>query len=209
MKRFLKIKGARNSPKVVDEEALGRSLATKKQVQENQIALVSAVLIATVAFQAAFTLPEKYGQSKVFFIFVLCDSLAFSSAIATTLLRVYAANGNQEDSLLVNTSLRGLWIASSALVGAFISAVCIFIYSKHRGVGRSATWMVFCVFQVILIMIYRSKSYTFSEEGTYVVVTIIIVDCVMAILDSRPMSAIWTTLLLGWYLLPALKDFGW
>ncbi|GLJ46187.1 hypothetical protein SUGI_0972840 [Cryptomeria japonica] len=200
--------GARNTPKMVEEEALGRSLATEKQVEQNQIVVVSAVLIATVAFQAAFTFQGKYDQDELFVIFVLCDSLAFCNAIATALLMFYATYGNQEDSLLVKTSIKGLWIASSALVGAFASFIAISIYSEHRWIAQIAIWMTFGAFQVILVMFFRSKRYTFREEGTYVAVIIILVDYSVAVFPGPLMSAIWTTLLLGWQFLPALKEFG-
>ena len=89
MKTFLQMKGARSSPKIVEEEAPGTSPATQKWREQNQINAVSAILIATVAFLAVIALPEKHMDKETFVIFVVCDAFAFCGTVAATLVLIY------------------------------------------------------------------------------------------------------------------------
>ncbi|GLJ46183.1 hypothetical protein SUGI_0972800 [Cryptomeria japonica] len=197
MERLLKANGGRKTAKMEDKETLERPFATRKLGEKNQMISINAVLIATVAFQAAFTLPLTGQHKKWFVVFMLCDALAFCSAISTAVVLIYAIYDKQEDSLLVKTSLKGLWIALVALVAAFAVAVNIYVESEYRWVAEVVRVMGLGVPIAILVMILRSKNYIFSEDERYVRASVIGALLSMLVLipfNGQLMSAIWATL---------------
>ncbi|GLJ37654.1 hypothetical protein SUGI_0764960 [Cryptomeria japonica] len=208
MKRLLKKNGARRTPNMMNNETLERSSATQKSPEKSQIVLVNAVLIATVAFQAVLTLPDKDHQTTTFLVFVLFNALAFCSSIATAVVLIYAIYGKQEDSLLVKTSVRGLWIALVGLIAAFVAAIYIFVESKYGWVKDVVFGMAVGVPIAIVFMVLRSKNYIFSEDKmesrSFIIVFVFsfsLLTLVSYLSHGKLISAIWTTLLSVYFLL--------
>ncbi|GLJ51637.1 hypothetical protein SUGI_1097460 [Cryptomeria japonica] len=183
IKRLLERNGARSSARAVAvEETKEHSLANEKSTWNVQIVSVNAVLIATVAFAAAFTLPKEDPHYVVVFqMTVICDALAFCTSISSAVLLMYALYGKQEDPLLLNTSLTGLWIALISLLLAFGAAIFEVVAPKHRAVAGTVLAMVSVVPICIRMMIFRSKKYIFREDEHHLW-TLVIVSCVQMIL---------------------------
>ncbi|KAH9289600.1 hypothetical protein KI387_033717, partial [Taxus chinensis] len=119
---------------------------------------VSAVLIATVAFAAAFTLPGGIDSQAgdpptpvligtfLFKMFVIFDSLAFCYSIASAFLLTYALFGNQaEDPRITGISLTALWIALVSLSLTFGSAI-------HLVVAPNCLWLAVLVWVMVCIL---------------------------------------------------------
>ncbi|KAH9329142.1 hypothetical protein KI387_001250, partial [Taxus chinensis] len=195
MRRLLEENGAQMTPNMV-EKSSQRSSARETPMWKMQIISVNAVLIATVAFAAAFTL--NFNQDSIFFVvLVICNALAFCSSITSTILLMYALYGNKEDSLLLQTSLNGLWIALVALVIEFGSAMFIIIHPKHPNVAAMVWFMAIIVPITIRVLIFRSKEYVFSQDKHYIWVFVIFVGVAFILgisIRVKLVSAITTTL---------------
>ncbi|KAH9319557.1 hypothetical protein KI387_021326, partial [Taxus chinensis] len=166
IKRLLQRNGGRRTANTA-EEITESPLVMENSMWKIQIVSVNAVLIASVAFQAAFTLPQDdphHPESEFFQMVVICVTLAFCSSIASAVLLMYALYGNQEDSLLLQTAIKGLWVSLLALLLAFGSGIYIVAAPKHRAVAVVALAIVSTVPIGIRIMIFRSKEYILTEN---------------------------------------------
>ncbi|GLJ24547.1 hypothetical protein SUGI_0469090 [Cryptomeria japonica] len=172
-KGLLEKHGARSTPKMANNETLERSLSSNDS-QKAQMISVSAVLIATVAFDASLDLPGKDKQTLTFVAFVLFDALAFCSAIATTIILIYAVYDKHQDSLLLRSSIKGLWIALISLALAFGATFLISVESNHSFV-RGIVWlMALSVPLIVRDLIYRSKQHIFKDDVTYTTLSYVI-----------------------------------
>lgn len=117
-----------------------------------EIHLLVAVLIATVTFAAAFTLPGGYMQNNdgptkgmavlssrvAFKIFVVFDTLAFCCAVAAVYLQFGTSGGGYyEKARFVNVTMILIFIAILAMVLAFASGMYV-VLAKSVGIGLTA-----------------------------------------------------------------------
>ncbi|KAH9319554.1 hypothetical protein KI387_021323, partial [Taxus chinensis] len=179
IKRLLQRNGGRTNPKTgAEEEITESSKTTDKTTWKIQIVSVNAVLIATVAFSAAYTLPTEGSHLHHALFFqtaVICMTVAFCTSIASAVLLMYALYGKQEDSLLLQTSIAGLWIALVALLLAFGAGVFLVVEPKHAKIATCVLVIVCTVPICIRIMIFRSKQYVFREDENHLWIFLIFV----------------------------------
>ncbi|OWM71686.1 protein ACCELERATED CELL DEATH 6-like [Punica granatum] len=121
-----------------------------------EIHLLVAVLIATVTFAAAFTLPGGYQNdrpdegmavlsSKIAFkAFVIFDTMAFCCSVAAVYLQFGTSGGGYyERARFVNVAMVFIFIAILAMVLAFASGMYV-VLAKSVGLGLTAFIMVGC-----------------------------------------------------------------
>jgi Domain of unknown function len=105
--------------------------------------IVVSVLIATIAFSAAFNVPGSYNDDGVatlrktvhYHIFLILDTIAMSASVAATVLLLVAKVVNKRGSWhSFSTALFFLWISLFAMVLAFAVAITVVL-----GTGKSAT----------------------------------------------------------------------
>ncbi|GLJ24564.1 hypothetical protein SUGI_0469370 [Cryptomeria japonica] len=209
MKGLLEKHGARSTPKMANNETLERSLSSNDS-QKAQMISVSAVLIATVAFDASLDLPGKDKQTLAFVAFVLFDALAFCSAIATTIILIYAVYDKHQDSLLLRSSIKGLWIALVSLALAFGVTFLISVESNHSFV-RGIVWlMALSVPLIVRDLIYRSKQHIFKDDVTYqtlgYLIGGVVVIAFFTLFDNWLLLNIYLTLVFVWTLVATIKS---
>ncbi|GLJ22590.1 hypothetical protein SUGI_0425190 [Cryptomeria japonica] len=142
---------------------------------------VSAVLIATVAFSAAFTLPGGTGNqaqgppanilinTNLFKLFVIFDTLAFCFSIASAILLNFACFRSQvEDWIITEFSLRALYIALVSLSLTFGAAIHLVVASKCLWLAV-LVWVMVCLLPIcIRAMSLFGKLFLFTPRGHYV-----------------------------------------
>ncbi|XP_059075304.1 uncharacterized protein LOC131875248 [Cryptomeria japonica] len=142
---------------------------------------VSAVLIATVAFAAAFTLPGGTGNQargppapiliniNLFKLFVIFDTLAFCFSIASAILLNFAGfRSHVEDWIITQFSLEALYIAVLSLSITFGAAIHLVVASKCLWLAVSV-WVMVCLLPIcIRAMSLFGKAYLFIPRGHYV-----------------------------------------
>ncbi|GLJ22598.1 hypothetical protein SUGI_0425280 [Cryptomeria japonica] len=136
---------------------------------------VSAVLIATVAFAAAFTLPggidtQEHSppapiliDTNVFKLFVIFDTVAFCYSIGSAILLNFAfLVGREADHILTNMSLIALYIALVSLSITFGAAIHLVVASKCLWLAV-LVWVMVCFLPLgIRAMSLFGKSYLFT-----------------------------------------------
>ncbi|WOL08831.1 hypothetical protein Cni_G17584 [Canna indica] len=133
--------GSRFSPQRVDY--IRNSLDRKKEEEINRFramtnnAAIIAVLIATVSFASAFTLPGGYkndvgpnagtailSRKATFLAFLISDALAMASSITVAVILIYSASLDHDvrlRSLMIAMQL--LWVAVGSMTVAFVAGV--------------------------------------------------------------------------------------
>lgn len=131
-----------------------RSVLEKGNMLE--IHLLVAVLIATVTFAAAFTIPGGYqndGKDEgmavltskfAFKAFVVLDTLAFCCAVAAVYLQFGTAGGGwYERARFANVAMVLIFIAILAMILAFASGMYV-VLAKSVGLGLTAFIIAGC-----------------------------------------------------------------
>ncbi|KAJ8627915.1 hypothetical protein MRB53_021222 [Persea americana] len=178
---------------------------------------VVTVLVATVTFAAAFTVPGGYrndGPSEglpVFMrnaalqAFVLSDILAFFSSMAATVLLVYA-NAHSEDAFKVQSALKTCYnisgVAILATIIAFLTAVSmaatiLLVYANARSedafkinyVLKTCYYISGVAILATIIAFVTAMYVLTSKESLWLAVISLILDAIDAILDHCPDSA--------------------
>lgn len=113
--------------------------------------------------------------------------------IATTIILIYVVYGNHEDSLLLTSSMKGLW-----------TAFLMSIQSQH-GIVRGIVWMMALgVPLVVRDLIFRSKRYVFKEGVTSAAwcffIGGIVSTCVFRLIDNWLFVNIYLTIAFKWTL---------
>ncbi|KAL0926685.1 hypothetical protein M5K25_002930 [Dendrobium thyrsiflorum] len=121
---------------------------------------IVAVLIATVTFAAAFTLPGGYnnddsnqGQGmailakKVAFkVFLISNTIAMASSISVTCLLIFS--GTQDRDIrwrIVFVAMAYMWIAVGGMLVAFSTGIYVVVVSQCRWLADFICGMTFCV----------------------------------------------------------------
>ncbi|URE21702.1 ANK [Musa troglodytarum] len=135
--------GSRFSPQRIDHI---RSKLERKQDEEinryralaNNLAII-AVLIATVTFAAAFTLPGGYKSNPgpdagtailsgtvAFKAFLISDTLAMASSISVTIILIYSGSLDHDVRLhSLMTAMKLLWVAAGGMTVAFAAGIYV------------------------------------------------------------------------------------
>ncbi|XP_057858219.1 ankyrin repeat-containing protein At5g02620 isoform X1 [Cryptomeria japonica] len=130
----------------------------------SNIISVNAVLLATVAFQVAFTLPGKHDSadinSPIFQVLVLFDALAFCFSIASALLLVYSLYySKNEDPLLTDLSMNTLRVALVSTGMTFGAAIHMVVASKCLWLAV-IVWVMVCYLPIwIVLLFFRGKAH--------------------------------------------------
>ncbi|GLJ22594.1 hypothetical protein SUGI_0425230 [Cryptomeria japonica] len=141
---------------------------------------VSVVLIATVAFAAAFTLPGGTGNqaqgppanilinTNLFKLFVIFDTLVFCFSVASAILLNFACFHSQvEDWIITEFSLRALYIALVSLSLTFGAAIHLVVASKCLWLAV-LVWVMVCLLPIGCAMSLFGKLFLFTPRGHYV-----------------------------------------
>ncbi|KAG6499705.1 ankyrin repeat-containing protein At2g01680-like [Zingiber officinale] len=168
--------GSRFSPQRVDHI---RNHMRKSQDEEidryraltNNLAIV-AVLIATVTFAAAFTLPGGYRNDSgsdegmailssraAFKAFLISDTLAMASSITVALVLIYSGSLDHDVRLQsLMTAMKLVWVAVGSLSVAFATGV-------YSVVGPDSEWVAILVILIVcspplvaILVAYRHSS---------------------------------------------------
>ncbi|KAH9294772.1 hypothetical protein KI387_038360 [Taxus chinensis] len=208
IKEALQINGALLTPKMLEDTREKKRTTGKSQWKAETIS-INAVLIATVSFAAAFTLPggldSNPGDEPVailihtvlFKMFVICDAFAFCTSTASAILVHYAGVGKHHDPFQVIYSFYLLWSALISLLAAFGAAIHLVI--------TSAQWLAVIVWVMlslvpisILVMSSSSKRSIFRPErhkiwfalqfplGLIVAISLFIFDIINVVVFSGP-----------------------
>ncbi|GLJ22987.1 hypothetical protein SUGI_0433590 [Cryptomeria japonica] len=161
-----------------DEETKHLPSIFEKSKWKTEIISINAVLIATVAFTVAFTLPGGLQSqdptpalihAKIFKVFVISDTLALCFSIASAVLLFYALVGNgTEDPLLTGFSFNALWIALVSLAFTFGAAIHLVVAPKCLWLAILVWLMVFILPVAIWLFSFSGKLYMFKEHKFYV-----------------------------------------
>ncbi|XP_059075303.1 ankyrin repeat-containing protein ITN1-like [Cryptomeria japonica] len=168
--------------KIFDEGSTSRTTPSTKTLRWNSnLISVSAVLIATVAFAAAFTLPGGTGNqaqgppapilinTNLFKLFVISDTLAFCFSIASAILLNFAGfRSHVEDPIITQFSLEALCIALVSLSITFGAAIHLVVASKCLWLAV-LVWVMVCFLPLgIRAMALLGKLFLFTPRGHYV-----------------------------------------
>ncbi|KAJ4813747.1 Ankyrin repeat family protein-like [Rhynchospora pubera] len=135
--------GAKFSPQRQDKLKNWKDEATKWIDRTSTNLIIVSVLIATIAFSAAFNVPGSYNGDGVanlrkkiqYNIFVVLDTIALSASVSATMLLVVAKAVSKWGSWISFTySLIFLWISLFTMQLAFVLAVSVAL-----GEGQYAT----------------------------------------------------------------------
>ncbi|KAF3950582.1 hypothetical protein CMV_023687 [Castanea mollissima] len=116
--RKISFKGKREPPKL-------------EQIQNLiNVILVIAVLVATVTFSAALTVPGGFNRSDAghrmaFQVFIICDSIAMYFSMAVAFLVIWALIASDMERFTINYALSLLIVAIFTMSMAFIAVVYI------------------------------------------------------------------------------------
>ncbi|KAJ4745702.1 Ankyrin repeat family protein-like [Rhynchospora pubera] len=139
----LSVYGAKFSPQRQDKLKNWKDEATKWIDRTSTNLIIVSVLIATIAFSAAFNVPGSYNGDGVanlrkkiqYNIFVVLDTIALSASVSATMLLVVAKAVSKWGSWISFTySLIFLWISLFTMQLAFVLAVSVAL-----GEGQYAT----------------------------------------------------------------------
>ncbi|XP_042406391.1 protein ACCELERATED CELL DEATH 6-like [Zingiber officinale] len=170
--------GSRFSPQRVDHL---RNHLQRKQDDEinryralaNNLAVI-AVLIATVTFAAAFTLPGGYKNdsgsdegmailsSKTSFkAFLISDTLAMASSITVALVLIYSGSLDHDVRLQsLMTAIKLLWVAVGAMSVAFVTGV-------YAVVERDCKWVAVLVALIVCSVPLVAFIITYGHSADY------------------------------------------
>ncbi|GLJ22587.1 hypothetical protein SUGI_0425140 [Cryptomeria japonica] len=180
IKNYLKKCGA--TSKILDRGSMINSPSKVRKTEwKPEFISVTAVLIATVAFAAAFTLPggidtQDQGQgipllinTILFKVFVILDTMAFCSSIASAILLTFAFYASQvEDPALTEISLYVLWIALVSLLLTFGAAIHLVVASKCLWLAV-LVWVMVCILPMcIRVLSLGGKLYLFTPRKHYI-----------------------------------------
>ncbi|KAH9316265.1 hypothetical protein KI387_024892 [Taxus chinensis] len=146
------------------ETILTRPTLVAKSMWKIETISENAVLIATVTFAAAFTLPGSLDSHtstpalinvSLFKAFVIFDTLAFCSSIASAVLLIFALT---EDPLLTYMSLGSLRVALISLAFTFGAAI-------HLVVAPECPWLALLVWSIVSISLIFTRGYSFHVKA--------------------------------------------
>ncbi|XP_059077281.1 uncharacterized protein LOC131876317 isoform X2 [Cryptomeria japonica] len=174
---LLRLHGALFTSEILeDKRRIELSASKKKTSIKAENISINAVLIATVSFAAAFTLPgglvSPPGENPkailmdtfLFKLFPICDTSSFCTSIASALLVLYADKGDQQDHPQVMYSFNFLWAALLLLVGAFGKAVHMVIAPSPWLAG--IVWTMVCLLPLTIHVVrFRSKHFIFFADS--------------------------------------------
>ncbi|XP_057862500.2 ankyrin repeat-containing protein At5g02620 isoform X1 [Cryptomeria japonica] len=169
IKEVLQINGAVVTPEMLEDARWIRK-ATTKLVFKGQGISINAVLIATVSFAAAFTLPggldlnpggkpkAVYIDAFLFKLFVICDVFSFCTSIASAILA--GVSRNPVETLYC---IYLLWSALISLLLAFGTAIHLVIQSS--GWLTVLVWLMLSFVPITIFVIsFHSKQFIFGPE---------------------------------------------
>ncbi|XP_057831234.1 ankyrin repeat-containing protein At5g02620 isoform X1 [Cryptomeria japonica] len=169
IKEVLQINGAVVTPEMLEDARWIRK-ATTKLVFKGQGISINAVLIATVSFAAAFTLPgglylnpggkptAVFIDSFLFKLFVICDVFSFCTSIASAILA--GVSRNPVETLYC---IYLLWSALISLLVAFGTAIHLVIQSS--GWLTVIVWVMLSFVPITIFVIsFHSKQFIFGPE---------------------------------------------
>ncbi|KAG6495797.1 protein ACCELERATED CELL DEATH 6-like [Zingiber officinale] len=170
--------GSRFSPQRVDHL---RNHLQRKQDDEinryralaNNLAVI-AVLIATVTFAAAFTLPGGYNSNAgpdegmailssraSFKAFMISDTLAMASSITVALVLIYSGSLDHDVRLQsLMTAIKLLWVAVGAMSVAFVTGV-------YAVVERDCKWVAVLVALIVCSVPLVAFIITYGHSADY------------------------------------------
>ncbi|GLJ22604.1 hypothetical protein SUGI_0425340 [Cryptomeria japonica] len=159
--------------KKIFHESSGTVPSSYTKLFNANVISVSAVLIATVAFAAAFTPPggtHIHGQRLVFKLFVIFDALAFCYSIASAIILNFAFSFSEtEDRILTEISMNALWLAVLSLLLTFGAAIHDLVVASKCLWLAVLVWVVVCLLPIwIRAMSLRGKLYLFIPPERYV-----------------------------------------
>ncbi|XP_074587719.1 protein ACCELERATED CELL DEATH 6-like [Curcuma longa] len=179
--------GSRFSPQRVDHI---RNHLQRKQNEEinryralaNNLAVI-AVLIATVTFAAAFTLPGGYNSNAgpdegmvvlssraSFKAFLISDTLAMASSITVALVLIYSGSLDHDVRLQsLMTAIKLLWVAVGAMSVAFVTGVYAVVERDIKWVAVLVALIVCSVPSVAFIITYRHSADYLSMVKTQLI----------------------------------------
>ncbi|XP_074559894.1 uncharacterized protein LOC141815929 [Curcuma longa] len=169
--------GSRFSPQRIDH--IRNHLQGRRQDEEinryralaNNLAIV-AVLIATVTFAAAFTLPGGYNSNDgsdegmailssraAFKAFLISDTLAMASSITVALILIYSGSLDHDVRLQsLTTAMKLVWVAVGTLSVAFATGVYSVVAPDSEWVAILVILIVCSVPFVAIFVAYRHSS---------------------------------------------------
>ncbi|KAG6499711.1 protein ACCELERATED CELL DEATH 6-like [Zingiber officinale] len=179
--------GSRFSPQRVDHL---RNHLQRKQDDEinryralaNNLAVI-AVLIATVTFAAAFTLPGGYNSNAgpdegmailssraSFKAFMISDTLAMASSITVALVLIYSGSLDHDVRLQsLMTAIKLLWVAVGAMSVAFVTGVYAVVERDIKWIAVLVALIVCSVPLVAFIITYRHSADYLSMVKTQLI----------------------------------------
>ncbi|XP_057858190.1 ankyrin repeat-containing protein NPR4-like [Cryptomeria japonica] len=170
---FLSKCGGRPSSRWLQSEA--RNFPTSEiSTWKGQTISVNAVLLATVAFTVAFTLPGKHDSadinSLIFKVLVVSDALAFCFSMASGLVLVYASfSSNVEDPILCDKSLFALWVALVSTGLTFGAAIHMVVAPKCLWLAM-VMWVMVSYLPIWLVRLSsRGKLFLFTHPTAFIV----------------------------------------
>ncbi|KAL4625687.1 hypothetical protein ACB092_05G043400 [Castanea dentata] len=94
------------------------------------VILVIAVLVATVTFSAAFTVPGRFNRSDAghrlaFYVFIICDSIAMYFSMTGAFVLIWALVASDREKFSINFALILLIVAIFTMSMAFMAVVYI------------------------------------------------------------------------------------
>ncbi|CAL9211479.1 unnamed protein product [Musa hybrid cultivar] len=192
--------GSRFSPQRIDHI---RSNLERKQDEEinryralaNNLGII-AVLIATVTFAAAFTMPGGYkndpgpdaGTSMLsgtaaFKAFLISDTLAMASSISVAIILIHSGSLDHDVRLRsLMTAMRLLWVAAGGMSVAFATGIYV-------AVAHACEWLAVLVGVVACSLPFVAFAVTFWPSADYLSrVTVGLIPLLDQIGDSRTCS---------------------
>lgn len=170
--------GSRFSPQRIDHI---RSKLERKQDEEinryralaNNLAII-AVLIATVTFAAAFTLPGGYKNNPgpdagtailsgtaAFKAFLISDTLAMASSISVAIILIYSGSLDHDVRLRsLMTAMKLLWVAAGGMSVAFATGIYV-------AVAPACEWLAVLVGVVACSLPFVAFAVTYWPSADY------------------------------------------
>jgi hypothetical protein len=149
---------------------------SKKLTETAQVMSLVSVLIATVTFASAFTLPGGYQQSGVpvlagtyaFDAFVLADVLAFVFSCQATALLAFAGAPTVDLANRYHTSSVSYWMLRISLE-SLLAAFALGFYVVLAPVGRSTAIVISVIVLAFALQLDLQSMFIFLTKGMAVI----------------------------------------
>ncbi|XP_065047879.1 ankyrin repeat-containing protein At2g01680-like [Musa acuminata AAA Group] len=192
--------GSRFSPQRIDHIICNLERKQDEEINRyralaNNLAII-AVLIATVTFAAAFTLPGGYKNNPgpdagtanlsgtaAFNAFLISDTLAMASSISVAIILIYSGSLDHDVRLRsLMTAMKLLWVAAGGMSVAFATGIYV-------AVAPACEWLAVLVGVVACSLPFVAFAVTYWPSADYLSrVTVGLIPLLDQIGDSRTCS---------------------